>query len=299
MSNGNDFNQRNIAEFRANHGRVSGPFEGAPVVLLQTVGARSGKPRTNIMMYLADGERYLVFASNAGADDNPAWYWNLKANPDARIEVGDDIVDVHATELQGAERDDKYALQAERYPGFAEYERMTSRTIPVVALTPTGGAKPRRMKAGDRRDGAVRPSRRDGPRRPWNRRPRRRPRSGQALGIDGLAEALLEVEFAHLGKRWLGHHKHDRSTKSRSAVVGMTRNVRAQLGKPIHARSGGMTAGRLLKLGQWSPPPISAAPRLPAVRSARPVATTECRHALPHTAFSAPPAPGPPAARAP
>ncbi len=146
MSDGNDFNERNIAEFRANHGRVSGPFEGAPIVLLHTVGARSGKPRTNIMMYLADGDRYLVFASNAGADDNPAWYWNLKANPDARIEVGDDIVDVHATELQGAERDDKYALQAERYPGFAEYQRMTSRTIPVVALTPTRGANAARMK---------------------------------------------------------------------------------------------------------------------------------------------------------
>src|SRR6476620_9940956 len=137
MSDGNDFNQRNIAEFRANHGRVSGPFEGAPIVPLPSVGARSGKPRTNIKMYLADGERYLVFASNAGADDNPAWYWNLKANRDARIEVGDDVVDVHATELQGAERDDKYALQAERYPGFAEYQRMTSRTIPVVARTPT------------------------------------------------------------------------------------------------------------------------------------------------------------------
>src|SRR6201988_1461625 len=141
MSDGNDFNARNIAEFRANHGRVSGPFEGAPLVVLHTVGARSGKPRTNIMMYLADGGRYLVFASANGADDNPAWYWNLKANPDARIEVGDDIVDVHATELQGAERDDKYALQAERYPGFAEYERMTSRTIPVVALTPTDETK--------------------------------------------------------------------------------------------------------------------------------------------------------------
>jgi deazaflavin-dependent oxidoreductase (nitroreductase family) len=143
MSDGNDFNERNIAEFRAKHGRVGGPFEGAPLVVLHTVGARSGKPRTNIMMYLADGERYLVFASNNGADDNPAWYWNLKANPDARIEVGDDIVDVHATDLQGAERDDKYALQAERYSGFAEYARKTSRIIPVVALTPTGGAKPR------------------------------------------------------------------------------------------------------------------------------------------------------------
>jgi deazaflavin-dependent oxidoreductase (nitroreductase family) len=143
MSEGNDFNERNIAEFHANHGRVSGPFEGAPVLLLNTVGARSGEPRTNIMMYLADGERYLVFASNAGADTNPAWYWNMKANPHVRIEVGDDIVDVHATDLQGEERDDKYALQAERYPGFAEYERMTSRTIPVVALTPTSAATPR------------------------------------------------------------------------------------------------------------------------------------------------------------
>ena len=143
MSDGNDFNKRNIAEFRANHGRVGGPFEGAPLVVLHTVGARSGKPRTNIMWYLADDDRYLLFASNAGGDGNPAWYWNLKAKPDARIEVGDDIVDVQATELRGAERDDKYALQAERYPAFAEYQRKTSRTIPVIALTPTGGMTPR------------------------------------------------------------------------------------------------------------------------------------------------------------
>lgn len=144
MSDANNFNERNIAEFRANHGRVSGQFEGAPLVILHSVGARSGEPRTNIMMYLADGERFLVFASKAGADDNPAWYWNLKANPDTRIEVGDDIVDVRATELQGAERDEKYALQAERYPGFAEYQRKTSRIIPVVALTPTGERQPRK-----------------------------------------------------------------------------------------------------------------------------------------------------------
>ena len=139
----NDFDERNIAEFRANHGRVGGNFEGAPLLILHSVGARSGQPRTNIMMYQADAERYLIFASKAGADDNPAWYWNLKANPDARIEVGDDIVDVHATELDGKERDEKYTLQAERYPGFADYERKTSRVIPVVALTPTGPAQPR------------------------------------------------------------------------------------------------------------------------------------------------------------
>src|ERR1700742_1524249 len=138
-----DFNESNIAEFRANHGRVGCQFEGAPLLILHTVGAKSGKPRTNIMMYLADGDRYLVFASKAGADENPAWYWNLKANPDARIEVGDDIVDVHASELEGAERDEKYALQAQEYPGFADYESKTSRVIPVVALAPTGPATPR------------------------------------------------------------------------------------------------------------------------------------------------------------
>ncbi|MDG4663710.1 nitroreductase family deazaflavin-dependent oxidoreductase [Mycobacterium sp. 236(2023)] len=130
-----DFNERNIAEFRANHGRVGGQFEGAPLLILHSTGAKSGEPRTNIMMYLADDDRYLIFASKAGADDNPAWYWNLKAHPDVRIEVGDDVLDVRATELDREERDRKYALQAQRYPGFAEYEQKTSRVIPVIALT--------------------------------------------------------------------------------------------------------------------------------------------------------------------
>jgi len=121
MSDGNDFNERNIAEFRANHGRVGGNFEGAPLVVLHTAGARSGQPRTNIMMYRPDGDRYLIFASYAGADKNPAWYWNLKANPDARIEVGDDIVDVHATELEGAERDEVHTA----YVTMAEVGRVT------------------------------------------------------------------------------------------------------------------------------------------------------------------------------
>jgi deazaflavin-dependent oxidoreductase (nitroreductase family) len=134
----NDFNRRNIEEFRANHGRIGGQFEGAPVLLLHSIGARSGEERVSPMMYLPDGERYLVFASAAGADRNPAWYWNLIAHPDASIEVGDKHLDVHAVELKGAERDEKYAEQARRYPGFAEYERKTTRTIPVVALLPTG-----------------------------------------------------------------------------------------------------------------------------------------------------------------
>jgi deazaflavin-dependent oxidoreductase (nitroreductase family) len=133
-----DFNRRNIEEFRANHGRIGGQFEGAPVLLLHSTGARSGAERVSPMMYLADGDRYLVFASAAGADRNPAWYWNLVSNPDASIEVGDEHLNVHADELKGADRDEKYAEQAKRYPGFAEYERKTTRTIPVISLRATG-----------------------------------------------------------------------------------------------------------------------------------------------------------------
>ena len=133
-----DFNTTVIDEFRANSGKVGGNFEGAPLLLLHTRGARSGEPRVHPMMYLLDGERYLVFASKAGADTNPAWYHNLLAHPDASIEVGGEEIAVHATELQGAERDEWYAEQARRYSGFADYERKTSRVIPVVALTPGG-----------------------------------------------------------------------------------------------------------------------------------------------------------------
>jgi deazaflavin-dependent oxidoreductase (nitroreductase family) len=132
-----DFNATVIAEFRANGGRVGGNFEGAPLLLLHSRGARSGEPRVHPMMYLRDGGRYLVFASKAGADTNPAWYHNLLAHPDAKIEVGSDEIAVHATELEGAERDELYAEQARLYPAFADYERRTSRTIPVMALTPT------------------------------------------------------------------------------------------------------------------------------------------------------------------
>ncbi|WP_134738206.1 nitroreductase family deazaflavin-dependent oxidoreductase [Nocardioides sp. 503] len=131
-----DFNDQVIAEFRANHGKVGGPFEGAPLLLLHSTGAKSGQERVSPMMYLPEGERYVVFASKAGADDNPDWYHNLKAHPDARIEVGDDEVAVRAVEVTGVERDRLYAQQAELYPGFKEYEAKTSRVIPVVALVP-------------------------------------------------------------------------------------------------------------------------------------------------------------------
>lgn len=106
------------------------------MLLLHTVGARSGLPRVNPMMFLSDNGRYLVFASKAGADSNPDWYYNLRARPAARIEVGDETIDVRATDLHGAERDEKFREQATLYPGFAGYQRKTQRVIPVVALVP-------------------------------------------------------------------------------------------------------------------------------------------------------------------
>jgi len=134
MADAKSWNEGIIEEFRANGGKVGGPFAGAPLLLLTTAGARSGKLRTNPVMYLTDGSRLLVFASKAGAPTNPDWYHNLVANPTATVEVGGDRYDVKATVLAGAERDRFYARQAELYPGFAEYEEKTTRAIPVVAL---------------------------------------------------------------------------------------------------------------------------------------------------------------------
>jgi deazaflavin-dependent oxidoreductase (nitroreductase family) len=136
-----DWNAQTIAEFRKNHGKVGGYFEGATLLLLHNKGAHSGKERLNPMMYLKDGNRFLVFASKGGADTHPDWYYNLKAHPDAQIEVGDDKIDVHAQELKGVERDKFYARQSELYPNFAEYQRKTKRIIPVIALSPKSGKK--------------------------------------------------------------------------------------------------------------------------------------------------------------
>ncbi|MEW9553559.1 nitroreductase family deazaflavin-dependent oxidoreductase [Nonomuraea sp. NPDC050783] len=132
----NDFNQQIIDEFRANEGRVGGMFEGAPLLLVTTTGAKSGRPATTPVMYLADGERYVIIASNAGADNHPAWYHNLRANPAATIEVGTDTFQVKAVIIEGEERDRLYARMVEQAPGFADYEKKTSRRIPVVALLP-------------------------------------------------------------------------------------------------------------------------------------------------------------------
>ena len=130
----NEFNQGIIAEFRANEGRVGGMFEGMPIALVHHVGARSGIERVAPLAYLADGDRLFVFASKGGADENPAWYHNLVANPKTTVEIGTEKFDVVAKVLTGAERDAIYAKQAAAYPGFAEYQRKTKRIIPVVEL---------------------------------------------------------------------------------------------------------------------------------------------------------------------
>jgi deazaflavin-dependent oxidoreductase (nitroreductase family) len=134
-----DFNAQIIEEFRANQGRVGGMFQGSTLLLLHHTGAKSGVSRINPLGYLTDGGRYVVFASKAGAPTNPDWYHNLKANPNATIEVGTDTLDVVASEATGEERERLYRTQAERVPQFAEYQKQTERIIPVIVLTPTNG----------------------------------------------------------------------------------------------------------------------------------------------------------------
>ena len=134
MPDREDWNSNIIQEFRTNEGKVGGPFDGAPILLLHTTGARSGRERINPMMYLADGDRLVVFASKGGAPTNPDWYHNLVANPDVEIEVGTERRTMRARVAEGEERDRLYAEQSKRYPQFAKYQEGTDRTIPVVIL---------------------------------------------------------------------------------------------------------------------------------------------------------------------
>jgi deazaflavin-dependent oxidoreductase (nitroreductase family) len=138
MAEVRDFNRKVIEEFRANGGRVGGPFEGAPLLLLTTTGAKSGRAYTTPVMYLPDGERMVVFASKGGAPTNPAWFHNLVANPDATVELGDDEFPVRAIVTSGEERERLFSRQAELYTQFADYAHKTAREIPVVALQRAG-----------------------------------------------------------------------------------------------------------------------------------------------------------------
>lgn len=134
MSDMDDFNKGVIEEFRANGGRVGGPFDGAPLLLLTSIGAKSGAARTTPLMYLPDGERLVIFASKAGAPTNPAWYHNLVASPSATVEVGSDTFDVDVSVATGEERERLFNQQSELMPQFADYAQKTTRQIPVVVL---------------------------------------------------------------------------------------------------------------------------------------------------------------------
>jgi deazaflavin-dependent oxidoreductase (nitroreductase family) len=133
-----DFNTQVITEFRDNAGRVGGMFEGMPLLLLHHVGAKSGAARIAPLAYREDEGRYAIFASKGGAPENPAWYHNVMAHPDTRIELGGQTIEVVAIEAEGKERDRIFAAQAASSPQFGEYQEKTDRTIPVVLLTPKG-----------------------------------------------------------------------------------------------------------------------------------------------------------------
>ncbi len=139
MADRNDWNRQVIEEFRANRGKVGGMWEGRPLLLLTTTGAKSGERRTTPTMYLRDGGRLLVFASKGGAPTHPAWYHNLLAHPDVTVEVGPETYEATATVLSGEERDQLYAKQAQLFPQFGEYQAKTTRTIPVIALERRAG----------------------------------------------------------------------------------------------------------------------------------------------------------------
>ena len=138
MTDVNDWNAQIIKEFRENDGKVGGQFEGAPLVLLTTTGARTGKVRTNPLVSLVDEDRVVIFASKAGAPTNPDWYHNIMANPRVTVEQGTERYEADATIVEGAERDRLFSTQKERFPGFADYEAGTDRVIPVVALERAG-----------------------------------------------------------------------------------------------------------------------------------------------------------------
>jgi deazaflavin-dependent oxidoreductase (nitroreductase family) len=137
MSEANDFNQRIVEEFRANDGRVGGPFEGLPLVLLHHTGAKSGIERVNPLAYQRiDDDSVAVFASKGGSPTNPDWYHNVVANPNASIEIATQRYDVTARVATGEEREKIWEAQKKAVPTFAEYELKTTgvREIPVVVL---------------------------------------------------------------------------------------------------------------------------------------------------------------------
>jgi deazaflavin-dependent oxidoreductase (nitroreductase family) len=134
----NEFNRQLIEEFRANGGKVSGMFAGAPLLLLTTTGARSGQPRVAPLAYTTDNDRLVVIASKGGAPTHPDWFYNVRSNPDVTVELGAEAFPARATILQGAERQHLFDQMAAQMPNFAEYQRNTTRQIPVIVLERVG-----------------------------------------------------------------------------------------------------------------------------------------------------------------
>jgi deazaflavin-dependent oxidoreductase (nitroreductase family) len=130
------FNKTITDEFRTNGGKVGGQFEGANLLLLTTTGARSGQPRLSPLAYFRVDGKLIVIGSFAGADVNPAWVHNLRANPSARVEIGAESSDVIARELPSAERDELFLKISAAAPGFSEYQAKTTRVIPFFELQP-------------------------------------------------------------------------------------------------------------------------------------------------------------------
>ena len=133
-SNRSEFNRQLIEEFRANGGKVTGQFADRPVLLLTSTGAKSGRAYTTPVVYTKDGERLVVIASKGGAPTNPDWYHNLMAHPTATVELGSEPFQVKATAAAGMERERLFKRQAEQMPNFAEYQKKTTRQIPVIIL---------------------------------------------------------------------------------------------------------------------------------------------------------------------
>ena len=132
----NSFNAKLIEDFRANKGTVTlEPFAGGPIVLVHHVGAKSGVERVTPLAYTRDGEDVVIIASKGGSPENPAWYHNLRANPDTVIELGPDTIEVTAEALtEGPERERLFNQMADQMPNFHEYQKNTERLIPVVVL---------------------------------------------------------------------------------------------------------------------------------------------------------------------
>lgn len=130
-----DFNTQVIEEFRANGGKVGGMFEGAPMLLLTTTGAKSGQPRIAPLVYTTDGDRIVIIASKGGAPTNPDWYYNIAANPEITVEIGGETFPARAEIAAEPERTRLFDAQAALMPGFREYQNNTTRIIPVITIS--------------------------------------------------------------------------------------------------------------------------------------------------------------------